>query len=93
MNAGPGDLVVCVDNHGARELREGRVYTVSLVNTYPAGLGYDLAKQRPLDGWLDFKAERFRKLNDEPDDMAVIRRIKSCKPVKVPAELARAGEA
>jgi len=94
----PGDVVVCVDDTPHPEwvrylndsmytarygIRKGMLYRV-------VGTGLDDGEvMLSLDGIASpagaWPSWRFRKLNDEPDDIALIERIKACKPIKVPA--------
>lgn len=93
-NIGPGDLVVCVDaspRQGFRPapcsfLEEGRYYLIAFAGQF-RGIPGVLLKGDPNNrmpgyektGW---HADRFRKLNDEPDNAELIARIRKCKPMK-----------
>ena len=86
-----GDLAVCVDNgphhstlNSAANLSHllviGRAYRVQAVFVGPYSRETCLSVGVPvttLDGGVG--AWRFRKLNDEPDDIALIERIRKCK--------------
>jgi hypothetical protein len=92
-----GDVVVCVDasecgdrgtpNSGL--LVDGGFYRVSClgfpVAWAPEGdicCGLILAGIRSVNPDGSFHPDRFRKLNDEPDNAELIERIRRCRPVK-----------
>jgi hypothetical protein len=94
MDIRAGDLVVCVDGrlHPAShkmELVEGRHYRVRFVDPvsrpHPV-FGMDDGELRlqgvAPDVRSGFAACRFRKLNDEADDLALIEMIKGRRPVE-----------
>lgn len=93
-----GDIAACVDDRPGEppipcRVKRGRLYRVSgvLRRSDPHSLfgedggGLALAGVHPECGRKYFAAKRFRKLNDEPDDIELIERIKASKPVSVDA--------
>lgn len=95
----PGDLVVHIgragcpagDPVGQRRssglLVIGKIYRVqAVVGPDPAGtMGLVLEGIRSPHPTGGFVAWAFRKLNDEPDNIELIERIKSCRPMKTGA--------
>jgi hypothetical protein len=81
----PGDLVVCVDDTGALNIRVGAVDRVieagerifaPLLNVQCEGVR--LARHAPNPGDWGFAIVRFRKLNDGEGDEATLRQIVRC---------------
>lgn len=91
-NIQPGDVVMCVDDRSPNSivpdrpvLRRGHLYRVAKIThgdkTGKPMLGLD---EHAIGNGLHWcwYADRFRKINDEPDDIALIARIKLCRPVR-----------
>lgn len=85
-----GDVVVCVDADGAPELVAGGYYRVTDIKVAEewyedAGeLGTSLEGVSPTDGYMDFKASRFRKLPKADDEFTEY--MRSMKPHKQPVD-------
>ena len=82
-----GDLAVCVDaadrlstwEEDCGKLRRGACYRITRVVALGRGLVLNEVRAANPSG---FWADRFRKLNDEPDNAEIIARIKA--PVREP---------
>lgn len=96
---GPGDVVVCVDastppkNTGfppiGTLLSERAIYRVTEALNYVSaydGIPATSVRIPDYPRWW-FESWRFRKLNDEPDDVELVERIKACKPIRIGEEV------
>lgn len=93
-----GDLAVCVDAGTSPRLRKGavhRVFEPIIGNPSTIERGqlllrlWEFAHELSPSGQpLAWAADRFRKLNDGPEDAALIASIKACQPIKEPVTCA-----
>lgn len=86
----PGDVVVCVDASpcgccgNVFNVRVGGAYRIAKLWHLSDRLNVSLANHNHGAAHISLPATRFRRLNDEPDDIALIRKIKARKPARQP---------